>query len=688
MALLTLAVTVPSAAQSLVAVGSLVQPASGHSATRLLTGKVLLVGTDRHAELFDPAVDQWSGTGYTAVATAGFTTTLLPDGRVLVVGGRQPTAYYEISDRAELYDPALGTWSTAAPMTSARLQHAAVLATDGLVWVLGGITYNGTIRGPNYDPTAESPLASVSRFDPVTTTWATGVALPEARFRHTATRVANGDIIVLGGSNATGTTNTCWRFPATGNVWANCASMSAARSGHSATLLSDGRIFVAGGATTTAGFEQIYDPTLNQWTATSVASRATVNHVAFDWSANSLIVWGGGDSSGYSPTGNIPPLNATSERYYFVGPQSSSSGASRFAVRAGHTATQLLDGRVLIAGGFTGYSGIAIGGGAVYQARSTNDSFVVDRIPARLTASPQSYERLPVSPIAGDRYPAVGTSLYDSTETIKGAVTITDGEVSCARTGLSNCRLTAATSGPKQYTISYPGDLDFYPATLTYQRPPGELFRIEIAGSGSGGVIGRIAVGSGQTPNCAPFFPFYVQNCDVAVAVGSTVTLTAYISSTADVFVGWQGACAGTASTCAITTTRAQTVVRAVFAKLTERPFTLDLDNDGVIKASSDGQLLRRFLARLHDSNLTRGALGNAPQRSDPDAIEDRLAELQPLLDLDRDGVVDMNTDGLMILRYMLGFRGVALTNNALSATASRTDPVAIAADLAILIPN
>lgn len=688
MALLTLASTVPSAAQSLVAVGPLLQPASGHSATRLLDGKVLLVGTDRHAELFDPAVNNWSRSGYMSVATAGFTTTLLSDGRVLVVGGRQPTAYYEIVDRAELYDPAVGIWSTAASIPSARLQHAAVLAADGLVWVLGGLTYTGVIRGPNYDPSAESPLALVTRFDPVTQTWATGVNLPDARFRHTATRVANGDIIVLGGSNATGATNTCWRFPATGSAWTNCASMSATRSGHSATLLSDGRIFVAGGATTTAGFEQIYDPTLNQWTATSVVSRTTVNHVAFERSGNSLIVWGGADSSGFSPTGTIPPLSATSQRYYFVDPQPSSSGASRFAVRAGHTATQLLDGRVLVAGGFTGYYGIAIGGGVVYQASSTNDSFVVDRTPARVAANPQSYERLPASPVAGDRYPVVGTSLYDSTETIKGIVTITDGEVSCQRTALSNCRLTAATSGPKQYTISYPGDLDFYPATLTYQRPPGELFRIEIAGSGSGGVTGRIAVGSGQTPNCAPFSPFYLQNCDVTVAVGSSVTLTAQISSAADVFVGWQGACAGTSNACTIITTSAQTVVRAVFAKLAEGPFTLDLDKDGVIKAPSDGQLLRRFLARLHDGNLTQGVLGNAPTRSDPDAIEDRLTDLQPLLDLDRDGVVDMNTDGLMIVRYMLGFRGAALTKNALSAKAGRTDPVAIAADLAILIPN
>jgi hypothetical protein len=70
------------------------------------------------------------------------TLTMLPDGKVLAVGGNTNTDQAIITSgvlRAEIWDPATQTWSTAAPMAAARNYHStALLMPDGRVLVAGG----------------------------------------------------------------------------------------------------------------------------------------------------------------------------------------------------------------------------------------------------------------------------------------------------------------------------------------------------------------------------------------------------------------------------------------------------------------------------------------------------------------------------------------------------------------------
>jgi hypothetical protein len=66
------------------------------------------------------------------------TATLLPSGKVLVVGGADSNS--EPLATTELYDPATDTWSQAPDMTFPRTQHIAALLPSGQVLVAGGMS--------------------------------------------------------------------------------------------------------------------------------------------------------------------------------------------------------------------------------------------------------------------------------------------------------------------------------------------------------------------------------------------------------------------------------------------------------------------------------------------------------------------------------------------------------------------
>lgn len=78
----------------------------------------------------------WNPTGSMHLPRSGHTATLLSNGQVLVAGGKSGEATYHSS--AELYDPATGTWSLTGSMGGSRSGHTATLLPDGRVLVAGG----------------------------------------------------------------------------------------------------------------------------------------------------------------------------------------------------------------------------------------------------------------------------------------------------------------------------------------------------------------------------------------------------------------------------------------------------------------------------------------------------------------------------------------------------------------------
>ena len=117
---------------------------------------------------------------------------------------------------------------------------------------------------------------------------------------------------------------------------------------------------------------------------------------------------------------------------------------------------------------------------------------------------------------------------------------------------------------------------------------------------------------------------------------------------------------------------------------------TLDVDANSVgspYNGTTDGLLILRHLLGLSTTSVTTNALSSTATRVDPGAVSAYLAAITPALDIDGDGQPYPHTDGLLVLRYLLGFRGAALTADISAIGAQRTSAPDIEAYLKMLTP-
>ena len=114
---------------------------------RLDDGRILVVGgidnpqpDQVSAEIFNPGSETWSPAGPTTqpVLRDGFAMTTLRDGRVLVCGGSSPVFEAPALAVGYVYDPDQDRWSATIDMAQGRVDHSASLLPDGRILVAGG----------------------------------------------------------------------------------------------------------------------------------------------------------------------------------------------------------------------------------------------------------------------------------------------------------------------------------------------------------------------------------------------------------------------------------------------------------------------------------------------------------------------------------------------------------------------
>jgi hypothetical protein len=314
----------------------MLEPRSGHTATLLQDGKVLIAGGMRRnqdfyrsAELYDPATGKFQATGEMAVARVGAAAVLLHSGKVLIVGG---WVGHACTDSAELYDPATGKFTTVAKMTNVRGRPTAALLGGGDVLITGGADHDGAggMRS------AEIFRAAEGKFQPAG-------AMHAARIAHTATVLKDGRVLIVGGRGDGVTASAEIYDPATKQFTAT-GSMITARYKHSAGLLLDGRVLIAGGSDDrdwngAMNSAEIYDPRTGQFSATSPLhdSRFKLPNEAAQLASGELLFAGGSKT--------VELYDPASSRFLIV------AGQMRDA-RHYLSETKLRDGSVLLAGGY------------------------------------------------------------------------------------------------------------------------------------------------------------------------------------------------------------------------------------------------------------------------------------------------------------------------------------------------
>lgn len=219
-------------------------------------------------------------------------------------------------------------WTVTGAMIETRTWHSATLLADGKVLVAGGS--NG-----------DAALASAELYDPSTGSWAATGTMAGARDDHTATLLPDGRVLVTGGSDGNAAVASAELYDPNTGSWAATGTMAEARNNHTATLLPDGRVLVAGGFGVSSA--ELYDPTSGTWAPTGAMHQDLAYHTATLLPGGKVLVVGGFVGSGTAAVTSAELYDPATGSWTLLG--------TMVAARAAQTATLLPGGHVLVVGG-------------------------------------------------------------------------------------------------------------------------------------------------------------------------------------------------------------------------------------------------------------------------------------------------------------------------------------------------
>lgn len=219
-----------------------------------------------YSDMYNKTSETWTADVDIPVSRIGAGCTLLNDGRILVVGGRNGNTLYTQAHILDLN----GTWTQVASCTTATWTHKMVTLNDGRVLKMGGYTV------ANFS----GQVSTVEIYDPITNTWAVGTSLPKAIADQAAVKLNDGRIFYCGGSEATASFNQdTYIYDPVADTYTKKANMPdwMYYSGMGIALLSSGNVICCGGENGGGGggncgpSSAIYNVSNNSWTTSPSA---------------------------------------------------------------------------------------------------------------------------------------------------------------------------------------------------------------------------------------------------------------------------------------------------------------------------------------------------------------------------------------------------------------------------------
>ena len=343
--------------------GSMNLARASHQATLLANGKVLVTGGDTSAgitntaELYDPATETWRYTVHPMnVGRTAHEATLLLNGKVLISGGASPSGSL---NSAEIFDPVTETFTLTGSMANARHAFRAVRLNDGRVLAVSGRSTVASFVTPTNEI-----------YDPESETWSTAPSLGAGVTNHTATLLQTGQVLIAGGYDGfhPSAYNVVFLYTPSSNSLISMSGLLTARLDHGAALLPDGKVVIVAGSNPSfvVNTTEIYDAAVPP-SGQSVAG-ANLNEARRGFTTTRL---GNGDVvvAGGFQSGNgccfVGVLASAELRSHTTGTWASAGMMS--TPRSAHTATLLLDGRVLVAGGDATAGGALLSSAELYD---------------------------------------------------------------------------------------------------------------------------------------------------------------------------------------------------------------------------------------------------------------------------------------------------------------------------------